>query len=113
MPVDLNTLTKDYSGEWYFDDSVKHRTVRIAYSTDASVYQEMPLAVAIPKNTADIRHLIEFARKNQLTLVPRTAGTSLAGQVVSNGVIVDVSKYMNAVLELNQQEKWVRVQPGV
>ena len=113
MPVDLNTLTKDYSGEWYFDDSVKHRTVRIAYSTDASVYQEMPLAVAIPKNTADIRHLIEFARKNQLTLVPRTAGTSLAGQVVSHGVIVDVSKYMNAVLELNQQEKWVRVQPGV
>ncbi len=113
MPVDLNTLPKDYSGEWYFDDSVKHRTIRIAYSTDASVYQEMPLAVAIPKNAADIRHLIEFARKNQLTLVPRTAGTSLAGQVVSHGVIVDVSKYMNAVLELNKEEKWVRVQPGV
>ena len=113
MPVDLNTLTKDYSGEWYFDDSVKHRTVRIAYATDASVYQEMPLAVAIPKNAADIRHLIDFACKNGLTLVPRTAGTSLAGQVVSHGVIVDVSKYMNAVLELNKEEKWVRVQPGV
>ncbi|HEV2483319.1 MAG TPA: FAD-linked oxidase C-terminal domain-containing protein [Puia sp.] len=113
MPVDLNTLTNDYTGEWYFDDSVKHRTIRIAYSTDASVYQEMPLAVAIPKNAADIRHLIDFARANQLTLVPRTAGTSLAGQVVSHGVIVDVSKYLNAVLELNAQEKWVRVQPGV
>lgn len=113
MPVDLDTLTKDYTGEWYFDDSVKHRTMRIAYSTDASVYQEMPLAVAIPKNAADIRYLIDFARRNQLTLVPRTAGTSLAGQVVSHGVIVDVSKYMNAVLEVNALEKWVRVQPGV
>jgi FAD/FMN-containing dehydrogenase/Fe-S oxidoreductase len=113
MPVDFNTLTKEYTGEWYFDDSVKHRTVRIAYSTDASVYQEMPLAVAIPRSAADIRHLIDFARCNGLTLVPRTAGTSLAGQVVSHGVIVDVSKYMNAILELNQEEKWVRVQPGV
>lgn len=92
---------------------MKHRTIRIAYSTDASVYQEMPLAVAVPKNTADIRHLIDFARTNHLTLVPRTAGTSLAGQVVSHGVIVDVSKYMNAILELNAKEKWVRVQPGV
>src|ERR1700748_1862444 len=113
MPVDFNTLTTDYAGELYFDASVKHRTIRIAYSTDASVYQEMPLAVAIPKNATDIRHLIDFARTNQLTLVPRTAGTSLAGQVVSHGVIVDVSKYLNAVLEVNQQEKWVRVQPGV
>src|SRR6185437_8131813 len=113
MPIDLNTLTTDYTGEWYFDDSVKHRTIRIAYSTDASVYQEMPLAVAIPKNAADIRHLIDFARTGQLTLVPRTAGTSLAGQVVSHGVIVDVSKYMNAILEVNALEKWVRVQPGV
>src|SRR5580692_10065415 len=106
MPVDLNTLTKDYSGEWYFDDSVKHRTIRIAYSTDASVYQEMPLAVAIPKNADDIRHLIDFAREHRLTLVPRTAGTSLAGQVVSHGVIVDVSKYLHAVLEVNPAEKW-------
>src|ERR1700761_8981234 len=113
MPVDFNTLSSDYTGEWYFDDSIKHRTIRIAYSTDASVYQEMPLAVAIPKNAADIRHLIDFARKNNLTLVPRTAGTSLAGQVVSPGIIVDVSKYMNAILELNVSEKWVRVQPGV
>lgn len=113
MPIDFNTLSPDYTGEWYFDQSVKHRTIRIAYSTDASVYQEMPLAVAIPKNAADIRPLIDFARKHNLTLVPRTAGTSLAGQVVSNGIIVDVSKYLNAVLELNEKEKWVRVQPGV
>lgn len=112
MAVDFNTL-KDYSGELYFNDTVEHLAVRMAYSTDASVYQEMPVAVAIPKNAADIQQLIAFARDHSLTLVPRTAGTSLAGQVVSHGLIVDVSKYMNAILEVNQQEKWVRVQPGV
>jgi len=113
MAVDFNTLTKDYSGELYFNDTIEHQAVRIAYSTDASVYQEMPVAVAIPKDTADIRRLIEFAGQHGLTLVPRTAGTSLAGQVVSHGVIVDVSKYLNAILEVNPEEKWVRVQPGV
>lgn len=113
MPEDFTKLSSGYSGELYFDDSVRHRTIRIAYSTDASVYQEMPLAVAIPKNGEDIRLLIDFARENGLTLVPRTAGTSLAGQVVSHGVIVDVSKYMNAIVELNKEEKWIRVQPGV
>ena len=113
MPVDFTKLSPGYSGELYFDDSVKHRTIRIAYSTDASVYQEMPLAVAIPRNAEDIRLLIDFAREHDLTLVPRTAGTSLAGQVVSHGVIVDVSKYMHGILELNKEEKWVRVQPGV
>jgi len=113
MAVNFNTLTKDYSGELYFNDTAGHLAVRTAYSTDASVYQEMPVAVAIPKDAADIRRLITFAREHGLTLVPRTAGTSLAGQVVSHGVIVDVSKYMNAILEVNPEEKWVRVQPGV
>jgi FAD/FMN-containing dehydrogenase/Fe-S oxidoreductase len=112
MAVDFNTL-KDYSGELYFNDTAEHLAVRTAYSTDASVYQEMPLAVAVPKNAADINRLIAFARHHGLTVVPRTAGTSLAGQVVSHGLIVDVSKYMNAILEVDQQEKWVRVQPGV
>jgi FAD/FMN-containing dehydrogenase/Fe-S oxidoreductase len=113
MGVDFNTLTKDYSGELYFNDTIEHQAVRIAYSTDASVYQEMPVAVAVPKNAADIKRLIDFGREHGLTLVPRTAGTSLAGQVVSHGLIVDVSKYLNAVVEVNPQEKWVRVQPGV
>jgi FAD/FMN-containing dehydrogenase/Fe-S oxidoreductase len=113
MAVNFNTLTKDYSGELYFNDTAGHMAVRTAYSTDASVYQEMPVAVAIPKDAADIRRLITFARGHGLTLVPRTAGTSLAGQVVSHGMIVDVSKYMNAILEVNPEEKWVRVQPGV
>ncbi|HEY4112360.1 FAD-binding and (Fe-S)-binding domain-containing protein, partial [Puia sp.] len=113
MPADFTLLTKAFAGELYFDDSVLHRTVRIAYSTDASVYQEMPLAVAIPQHADDIRQLIAFARRSGLTLVPRTAGTSLAGQVVSHGIIVDVSKHLNGILELNKEEKWIRVQPGV
>jgi FAD/FMN-containing dehydrogenase/Fe-S oxidoreductase len=106
-------MPQDYSGELYFNDTIEHLAVRMAYSTDASVYQEMPVGVAIPKDAADIKRLIAFAGRHGLTLVPRTAGTSLAGQVVSHGLIVDVSKYLNSVLEVNQEEKWVRVQPGV
>jgi FAD/FMN-containing dehydrogenase len=113
MAVDFSSLTRDYSGELYFDDTTEHLAVRMSYSTDASVYQEMPVGVAVPRDAADIKRLIAFAGRHGLTLVPRTAGTSLAGQVVSHGLIVDVSKYLNAVLEINQQEKWVRVQPGV
>jgi FAD/FMN-containing dehydrogenase len=111
--IDFQSLTRYFAGELYFDDSTAHQTIKAVYATDASVYQEMPLAVAIPRNTEDIKHLIIFANKYNLTLIPRAAGTSLAGQVVGNGLVVDISKYMTSVIEVNQQEKWVRVQPGV
>jgi len=111
--IDFQSLTRYFAGELYFDDSTAHQTIKAVYATDASVYQEMPLAVAIPRNTEDIKHLIIFANKYKLTLIPRAAGTSLAGQVVGNGLVVDISKYMTSVIEVNQQEKWVRVQPGV
>lgn len=88
-------------------------TMRILYATDASAYREMPMAVARPFDESDIIHLIHFAKKMKVTLIPRTAGTSLAGQVVGNGIVVDVSKYMNRILEINTEERWVRVQPGV
>ncbi len=88
-------------------------TIRTLYSTDASAYREMPLAVARPKSADDIKKLIAFARENHITLIPRTAGTSLAGQVVGSGMIVDVSRYMTGIIELNEHESWVRVQPGV
>lgn len=86
---------------------------RIIYATDASAYREIPLAVAYPKNISDIRELIEFARKEQTSLIPRTAGTSLAGQVVGGGIVVDVSRFFTEILEVNSIEGWVRVQPGV
>src|SRR5690349_559220 len=95
-------------GEWYDDF-----TTRTLYATDASAYREMPMAVAVPKTEDDLKKLIRYARKNNTSLIPRTAGTSLAGQVVGDGVIVDMSKYFTKIIELNKEEKWVRVQPGV
>jgi len=104
----LKQLEKDFEGDIYIDEHI-----RTLYSTDASAYKEMPIAVTRPKNKDDIHKLIDFANSNNIPLIPRTAGTSLAGQVVGSGIIVDVSKYMTEVIELNVEEKWVEVQPGV
>ncbi|NDV58988.1 FAD-binding and (Fe-S)-binding domain-containing protein [Bacteroides sp. 519] len=86
---------------------------RILYSTDASAYREMPLGVACPKNVSDIRTLIDFASHNHISLIPRAAGTSLAGQVVGNGLVVDISRYLNKIIEINVDEHWIKVEPGV
>jgi FAD/FMN-containing dehydrogenase/Fe-S oxidoreductase len=104
----LKELARELEGEFYHD-----KTMRILYATDASAYRELPLAVAVPRSEKDIARLIAFARKEKTSLIPRTAGTSLAGQVVGKGIIVDVSKYFNKILEINKEEGWVRVQPGV
>ncbi|MBI5372067.1 MAG: FAD-binding protein [Sphingobacteriales bacterium] len=109
----LARLDQTLDGLLFFDESAIHQAQLMAYSTDASVYQERPLAVAIPASMADIKKLVQFARDHQTTLIPRAAGTSLAGQVVGNGIVVDISKYFTKILELNKEEKWVRVQPGV
>jgi len=85
----------------------------LVYATDASVYREIPFAVIYPKSSDDIRKLIECANNYKIGLTPRTAGTSLAGQVVGNGIIIDFSKYFNNLLEVNIDEKWIKVQPGV
>jgi FAD/FMN-containing dehydrogenase/Fe-S oxidoreductase len=104
----LQNLADTLRGDLFFDN-----TMRTLYATDASSYREMPLAVAIPKTKADIATLISFATANNTSLIPRTAGTSLAGQVVGNGIVVDVSKYFTKIIELNAKEGWVRVEPGV
>lgn len=109
----LPHLAKIAKGRVYYDASPEHQTILRAYATDASVYQERPLAVAIPKDTDDLKSLITFASTHGVTLIPRTAGTSLAGQVVGHGIVVDVSKFFNQVIEVNATERWVRVQPGV
>lgn len=113
MTLNFDLLQKSFAGELYYDDSALHNALRMSYSTDASVYQEKPVAVALPKNVDDIKSLIGFATKNQLTLIPRAAGTSLAGQVVGNGIVVDISKHFTAIGQVNVEEKWVSVQPGV
>ena len=108
MKEKLEQLAQQLEGDLYHDT-----TMRTLYATDASAYREMPLAVAIPRSVSDIKQLISFANKEKTSLIPRTAGTSLAGQVVGNGIIVDVSKYFTQIIEFNKEERWVRVQPGV
>ncbi|MDP5121405.1 MAG: FAD-binding oxidoreductase, partial [Spirosomaceae bacterium] len=98
----------NFTGELYIDE-----TMRTLYATDASAYRELPLAVAIPKTEKDIESLIEFANNRKLTLIPRAAGTSLAGQVVGSGIVVDISRTFTKILEVNEAESWVRMQPGV
>nr|MDQ3393136.1 FAD-binding oxidoreductase [Bacteroidota bacterium] len=109
----LDHLLPHYSGELYFKNTVPDRAMRSVYSTDASVYQEHPLAVVVPKTIEDIVSIVKFANETGNTIIPRAAGTSLAGQVVGSGIVVDISRYFTKILEVNQNEKWVRVQPGV
>jgi FAD/FMN-containing dehydrogenase/Fe-S oxidoreductase len=106
--IDFSTLQKELEGELLFDE-----TTLILYSTDASAYKERPLAVVFPKHKEDILRVILFCRKLRLGIIPRTAGTSLAGQVVGNGVVIDLSRTMTNIIEVNQKESWVRLQPGV
>ncbi|HET7360490.1 MAG TPA: FAD-binding oxidoreductase, partial [Salinimicrobium sp.] len=108
MQLPLNQLAAELDGDLYFD-----ALWRSLFATDASVYRTLPTAVAYPKSEKDIKQLIQFAKKYKTSLIPRTAGTSLAGQVVGEGIVVDVSKYFTKILEVNQKAKTVTVQPGV
>ena len=86
---------------------------KIAYATDASVYREIPYGVACPETEKEIRELMKLAKEKGVDLIPRAGGTSLAGQVVGSGIVVDISKHWNKILEINAEERWARVQPGV
>lgn len=86
---------------------------RIAYATDASAYREVPQGVAFPENEQDIVYLIKTAQEHKTHLIPRAGGTSIAGQVVGSGIVVDISKHFKKILEINSEERWARVQPGV
>lgn len=97
-----------FEGDFHFDSL--HKTI---YATDASVYKMLPLAVAFPKNEKGIKQLIGFAQKNKTSLIPRTAGTSLAGQCVGEGIVVDVSKYFTKIISVDKINKTVTLQPGV
>ncbi len=108
MQSKLRHLQQSLDDELHFD-----ALMRTLYATDASVYKEMPLAVAYPRTVEDVKKLIRFATENGTSLIPRTAGTSLGGQCVGTGIVVDVSKHWNKILEINVAERWVRVQPGV
>ncbi|SUZ71350.1 uncharacterized protein METZ01_LOCUS24204 [marine metagenome] len=103
-----NALKRRVSGEVRFDPFS-----RVLYSTDASIYQMEPVGVVIPRNVDDVLAVIEVAKGNGVPVLPRAGGTSLAGQTVNHAIVTDFSKYLNQIIEVNQEEQWARVQPGI
>ncbi|PZC40947.1 MAG: FAD/FMN-containing dehydrogenase/Fe-S oxidoreductase [Chloroflexi bacterium] len=120
-------LTKNYSNNINLQDLFKDlkmiidnnndikfdKASKLMYSTDASIYQIEPLCIIFPKTKLQIKKIVEIANKYNVSIVPRGAGTSLAGQAINNGIMIDFSKYMNQVVEINADEQWTRVQPGI
>lgn len=108
MNKTLKSLSAKLQGEVFYD--LLHKSI---YATDASVFRKIPLGVVYPKNNEDLTTLIQFAQENKITLIPRTAGTSLAGQCVGDGLVVDVSKHFTKILDFKNQNKTITVQPGI
>ncbi|MBT8400075.1 MAG: FAD-binding protein [Rhodothermia bacterium] len=104
----FDELRSSLDGEILLDD-----VSRALYSTDASIYQVMPMAVVVPRSVEDVRELVGAAARHGVSVVPRGGGSSLAGQTVGEGVVIDFSKYLDEVLEVNVEERWARVQPGL
>src|SRR5881409_1854149 len=101
-------LRKAIGGDVRFDAGS-----RLLYSTDASMYQMEPVGVVIPRDGDDVRAAIEIAAKHKVAILPRGGGTSLTGQSVNHALVLDCSRYMDRVLEVNTEELWARVQPGL
>src|SRR5437016_8539226 len=109
MNQDLyQALKARINGEVRFDGAS-----RLMYSTDASIYEIVPIGVVIPRTHEDIFATMEIARDFKVPVLPRGAGTSLAGQTVGDAIVVDMSKYLSRVLEVNTDERWAIVEPGV
>ncbi len=104
----LTSLQSILEGKLFYDNLHK-----IMYATDASVYRKLPVAVAYPKVVSDLQKLINFAKKHKTSLIPRAAGTSLAGQCVGEGIIVDISKYFTQILNFDAVKQQITVEPGV
>ncbi len=108
LPDFLNELRKQITGDLRTDEYS-----RVLYSTDASIYQVMPFGVLIPRTVEDVQAAVELAAKYRVPILPRTSGSSLAGQAVNEALIIDLGRHLDRVLEVNPEEHWVRVQPGV
>src|SRR5829696_7143769 len=101
-------LERTVDGEVRFD-----KVSRALYSTDASVYQIEPLGVVIPKSTEAVARAVNLAAKHGVPITPRGGGTSQAGQSIGAGIVLDTSKHLNRIIEINPDGKWARVEPGV
>lgn len=104
----MNELGQRVGGELRTDDYS-----RIFYSTDASIYQVLPYGVLLPKSVEDVQAAVELGVKHQVPLLPRAAGSSLVGQAVNEALIIDFTRYLDQIVEFNEEEHWVRVQPGI
>src|SRR4030095_5321691 len=101
-------LERAIDGEVRFD-----KVSRALYSTDASVYQIEPLGVVIPRSAEAVVRAVELAAQHGISITPRGGGTSQAGQSIGSGIVLDTSKHLNRILEINPDERWARVEPGV
>jgi FAD/FMN-containing dehydrogenase/Fe-S oxidoreductase len=110
---EVRLLRDHFEGQLFFDESQSARIAKRIYATDASVYQVKPAAVAIPATSKDIKRLIQFAIQAKTGLIPRGAGTSLAGQVVGDGIVMEISSALGKVISLNKKEKSVWIEPGI
>ncbi len=109
LPLDyINELRKDFRGEIRND-----LASRILYSTDASIYQMEPLGVAFPKTQDDLHAAVELAAKYNIPILPRGSGTSLAGQAIGNALILDCSRWLDSIIEINPETQTATVEPGV
>ena len=104
----LDDLARSLDGDILTDD-----WTRAVYATDASIYQIRPECVVCPRHADDVRTAVAFARKHRIPILSRGGGTSLAGQTVGASMVIDFSRYMNRILEVNLEERWARVEPGV
>jgi len=104
----FNVLGKNVAGEVRYDE-----ISRILYATDASIYQVKPYGVLLPHSVEDIQAAVKLAAQYHIPILPRGGGTSLAGQTVNQALVIDTTPYLDKIIEVNQEEKWVRAQPGV
>ena len=108
LPDFLSALRKQVNGALRTDTYSK-----ILYSTDASIYQAMPYGVLIPESDEQVHAAVELAAQYAIPILPRTGGSSLAGQTVNEALVIDMTRHLDQLLEVNTKEKWVRVQPGM
>src|SRR5688500_16168440 len=111
-PADADLLRRELEAQ--IEGEVRFDAVsRALYSTDASVYEIRPLGIVVVKSRADVVRTVQVCRRHRCPLTMRGGGTSQAGQAIGSGVIVDTSKYFNRLLEVNVEERWARVEPGI
>src|ERR1041384_5074404 len=103
-----HALRRSVRGSVRFDAASK-----LLYSTDASMYQVEPIGITTPRDADDVRAIVDVARRQGVALLPRGGGTSLTGQTVNRALVLDFTQHMNGVLEVNAEELWARVQPGL